>query len=462
MTGNTKVFFASILAILFCFQPSKGLAYATPYLFVVALVILRPNFALLRRLLVWTVAWFALGVFHFLIQRDFELQPFVLAFITYSSFVVLLIPNDFFEPSVFSRLQSFLFTFLSIQAVCAFIQAFYGYHEHRTLGEGNGDIVSGTMTMSVSNDISASNIMFVTAMIFIMLALYPVVSVRRKGYFRLCAGVVGILLATVAHAMIFATIAILLALLLSATPRQLKTISGPLLAIVLLGIPFILLVPSAFVNAGPFARQFWRGESPKAELFREALAVIPDVAPQTPFVGVGPGQFASRAAMISTGRYLGVRKKLKHIPLVDSIVPRLTGRYELPLFYENEAHRYFGSTQTPFSSWVSVSTEFGFVFMCLLTLAVGFMVFRLAITARSVTSLCRKEFFSLIAAIIFAFLLGFQENYWEMPQTIFVGLLLMRFLFESAKYHMTVHPAQDMPELAPSSLVTMDPGLVLP
>jgi membrane protein CcdC involved in cytochrome C biogenesis len=79
-----------------------------------------------------------------------------------------------------------------------------------------------------------------------------------------------------------------------------------------------------------------------------------------------------------------------------------------------------------------VATEFGFLFMIAVVVCVVVLVLRLAAIARSAPNQSRRELFSLIASIILLMLLGFQENYWEMPQAIFVGLLLMRFLYESA------------------------------
>jgi hypothetical protein len=49
---------------------------------------------------------------------------------------------------------------------------------------------------------------------------------------------------------------------------------------------------------------------------------------------------------------------------------------------------------------------------------------------------------------VFLLLLGFQENYWEVSQAIFVGCMLLKVLYANVVYATEASPAVAVPAVA--------------
>ncbi len=82
----------------------------------------------------------------------------------------------------------------------------------------------------------------------------------------------------------------------------------------------------------------------------------------------------------------------------------------------------------PYFSWLAVYTEFG-LFGWLAIMATTGTMLR---TVRRLPRTYDLEKLVVIAAIVFIFLLGFQENNWEVPQAWFSGLLFLKVLHANA------------------------------
>jgi hypothetical protein len=101
----------------------------------------------------------------------------------------------------------------------------------------------------------------------------------------------------------------------------------------------------------------------------------------------------------------------------------------LSLFFDsagNYVHRLnnTSSTYQPFFSWLSMYTEFGLIGLGTSLAFLAHILFRTKKHIRFPNQ--RLTALSIGAGSLFLFLLGLQENYWETPQAIFIGLLLMK------------------------------------
>jgi hypothetical protein len=126
--------------------------------------------------------------------------------------------------------------------------------------------------------------------------------------------------------------------------------------------------------------------------------------------------------------YLGGPNEAQAPPFLTPQATRLTADYCLSLLvaYADQGE-VIGSTHQPFCSVLSVYTELGAVGIVL----VGWVLVRIVRRARrraaaDVSSRFRAVLY--VAGVVFIALLGLQENYWEVPQAILIGLLLLRAL----------------------------------
>jgi hypothetical protein len=177
-------------------------------------------------------------------------------------------------------------------------------------------------------------------------------------------------------------------------------------------------------------RQYWDSiatrRSIRVQMVERALVDMPAVYPQLPLIGLGLGQFNSRAAMICTGRYFGgnaAQSAFYSLPVTE--MSSAQDSYFRDLWEANMHDTSYSSTVKPFFSWLSVYTELGGVGV-IAVIAVFWIILqkiwanrwknpRLAIAVASGT-------------MLYAFL-GAQENYWEVPQAILIGLMLLKLLY---------------------------------
>jgi hypothetical protein len=183
-----------------------------------------------------------------------------------------------------------------------------------------------------------------------------------------------------------------------------------------------------------FATEFFAGELPKGEMIRRALFEMPDEYPTMPITGLGAGQFSSRASLIATGLYFGGIDNPKDVPFIsgEASKPVEDHLYDLWLAARESGKFGGGSTVRPFFSWLSVYTEFGAIAF------LGVFAYGLVLLARlkrnAQTGVQKWWAVSAGAGIMFFFLIGFQENYWEVPQAILIGLMLVQVMYANVVY----------------------------
>ncbi len=168
--------------------------------------------------------------------------------------------------------------------------------------------------------------------------------------------------------------------------------------------------------------------------------------PYMSLFGLGQGQFSSRASLIGTGYYIGSFENATPLPLISQQMSEPFATYAMPIWRSMRGNfGTWGSTHQPFFSWLTLFTEFG-IFACLLLLFfIGYSLLQIRRRGRNFRE--QATGIALSIGILFIFLLGFQENYWEVPQAIFPGLLLLKVM-HAQFYEMTAtryHPAEHAP-----------------
>ena len=185
-----------------------------------------------------------------------------------------------------------------------------------------------------------------------------------------------------------------------------------------------ILLPRNLSMIEKFGRQLLQGEVPKSQSVLVALREMPEDYGYLPLIGLGPGQYASRAGLISTGRYFGGRDPRQAAYLPNQFTESQQ-KYLRPLWEWHVSNRYFGSTQVPYFSWLAIYTEWGLFGW----FVIGGVLFKIMKSIGRLERKCHFEKWSLYTAVILFFLLGFQENNWEIPQAWFSGLLFFKVIY---------------------------------
>jgi len=162
--------------------------------------------------------------------------------------------------------------------------------------------------------------------------------------------------------------------------------------------------------------------SPKSIATLNTLLELPRREPIQPLLGLGLGQYSSRAGLIMSGTYLSRPFYLE---------PRYrTVSYDL-IYSLQEAvrERRYGSTFFPYYSWLSVYGELGMLGVALV-LALGIVVFKNLRRIRSAPQEIRALQLSIALTLTYVMVLGFQDNYWEFAQAVFAPLVLAKLSYD--------------------------------
>lgn len=135
-----------------------------------------------------------------------------------------------------------------------------------------------------------------------------------------------------------------------------------------------------------------------------------------PLIGIGFGQYASRAALFATREYGKIA-----LPF-----PRYAGTYTeriiLPLLRVANS-----STHFPTSSWMATYGEMGLVglLVAVLVIVKGVLRFRRYRSVRFLRmNLC------MVISLLYLALIGFQAVYWEYTQAIFPAVLTIKLCYD--------------------------------
>ncbi|MCB0410749.1 MAG: hypothetical protein KDD29_11060, partial [Flavobacteriales bacterium] len=300
-----------------------------------------------------------------------------------------------------------------------------------------GDVVQGTLSPlsfimpsgNFNNQIYSSNL------IILILFYLPYVITNRKGILIVGLGVLAVLLASVMHQVIaFILSLIITSLLFSASFLKLN-LTKLLIAIgvVLSGLLFAFLQPKNVELISFYAEKITSNNSPKSNVTIESLTMLPEEYPQIYFVGLGPGQYCSRAGLIGTGKYFGDFKNPKPLPFLSKNITPALDKYVYKKWEEvaTNVPKYGNSTMSrPFYSALSIVVEFGFILSSLMFYYILKKYFKLKkhykYEYRNGNKRIAYVFMASAILILYYISLSFFENYIEVSQVIFCGLLLFK------------------------------------
>ena len=423
-------FGAFVLATVICWSPLNLLAYFAPALVLGWFLFMTDSGQTARRLLYWLSVWGVVATWSGLGSSTFVATGALATLFTYSAFaVVVAIPSSLVAGSeLYSRMARVTGWVVLGEALLGFVQALYGYRQTGSFDLANGDYVEGTIHPQLAPELSLSNPMFAVNIAFMLIALFPRAAARKRELLFLLSAVVVLILASVVHVLIFLAAALGAAYLLY-RPRvgRWPVAIGAALGMFTIGWLAWSLLRTNLGHLPVFAQLMLAGEYPRAVVVERVVTEAPREYPFMPLVGLGAGQFGSRAGLIATGMYFGGPLNPRPLPLVPTGMSEPFRTYALDQWLAAASNPAFGSTHQPFFSWLSVYTEFGVVVFCGLLLFVMAALVRVKVAARQ--DRCRLQAMALGAGVIFLFLLGLQENYWEVPQAILLGLMFLKVLY---------------------------------
>ena len=187
--------------------------------------------------------------------------------------------------------------------------------------------------------------------------------------------------------------------------------------------------------------------SEKTRATYNSLMRLPEHVPWQPLIGLGPGQYSSRASLIRSGQYLQGGR----LPLPDHAHP-LAERYILSEWNAFIASSRTGSTFFPFYSWLTLYGEFGLMGVIVI---VALMLLALRNFRRARSLEFPRLHLAMTILLLYVALLGLQDNYWELTQAILPAMLTLRIGYSYlARCRRGVE--YQIPVPAPQSVTFMD------
>lgn len=438
---------AFLMALILSWLPFKMLGYFSPFL-VLLWFIIRSNsgktainsFALVVFLAIAITGYYIISLtlgFEYLIQNS------LLAIITYGCFFFLFVSPSavLFSTEFYQKIVKAIKIVIITESLIGIAQFIIAIGV-RGLAGNTGDVVQGThylLSFWETADMGMGNQIFTINMSMLLLIYLPYVLTYRRGYIVLVLGIVSLLLALVSHVVMPIIVSCGIVYIVFR-----KNIIGKLKAKQLFyGIVLTIVIAILYnLQVGlveHYIDKFLKVESPKAIVTINSLENVPAEYPSVLVVGLGPGQFSSRAALIGTGHYIGGLTTPRALPLMTPAKTPAFEKYIFPQYTEYLTNPTYGySTMSrPFHSMLSLFIEFGLIIFSIFLITIVFVVVRLRkyylFYLRNNNPLQANVAFAIAVAILTLLLISFFENYLEVPQAIFPGLLLIKVFYCALK-----------------------------
>jgi hypothetical protein len=189
-------------------------------------------------------------------------------------------------------------------------------------------------------------------------------------------------------------------------------------AVLALLVTLVASVSEIYMEEVSFWAEYtFREDAPRRMAMRGAEEILS--SPKNMILGAGMGQFASRAALISSGEHVSAQ-----------LPPWLLGRSDYYRMHLRPAHEVYmrdgqGSAMSkPYSSALNFVVEFGLPATLLALTGLGIAFLNNQRLAKSANAHLRLLGMLSNVGIVFFVLCCFIENYLEFPQAIFLPLLL--------------------------------------
>lgn len=433
-----------LLGLILAFSPSKALGLISPLIVLAALIFyvqLRPIYHL-QKLMLFGVAYLSFGLFYWLVMPEFWWPNYLLILITFSTAFLLMYD--------FSRILDarYIAQLGRVTLVVIVLESLYGIFQFilaiatRGYSVSVGDVVWGTLA-PLNNPAHAGTSPYFVLLISTLLLFVVAVSPPKLPFSTLvglCIVALCWLLASLIHSIVYFALAAVMAtaFMMLFKPRRRsqrkKKRGGLFVTIVILALTVgggALVHPDNFRRIQSVIVDATESFGPnsnngKLRVIYVTIFELPHQILLQPLVGVGPGQYSSRAAMIATGEYL----TRASIPLLPDYTSDLTERYVMPAFFASNS-----STNSPTSSWLALYGELGMIGWGMLMLLLLLATLRFSLSA--LTDLPRLGFASLVL-VLYLFFMGFQNLYWEYNQGILPGILVLKLCYDFVRYNQRV------------------------
>ena len=422
---------AFILSLILVWSPSNALAYVAPILAIGVFIFITKSGTTIRNVIIWFLVWGIIITAYILMTPDFVIHSALLSILTYSSFLmVLVIPRRLVASlDLLDRMLTLARWMVILQALVGITQGLYGFSQSSTFSGANGDFVEGTIHPALASELSLSNPMFAINMTFLLVALLPDLILRRRSYLAVLLGLISLIMASVLHVLLMLAAAGVIATLFYwplSLRRRMTYYVG--IGLMIGAVVAVVALESNFRTAESFARGLLSGESYRSIAVKRAVVDMPQDYPLLPLIGLGPGQFSSRAGLIGTGLYFGRPNEPRTLPLLPTGMSKALEENTLDLWLafarSDQRGISLGSTHQPFLSWLSVYVEWGILVLLSLFVVVAILLLRVRSVVHNYPQRVLAASFG--TGLLFLLFLGVQENYWEVPQAIFVGLLILK------------------------------------
>lgn len=414
------------IILVFSFSPFKAIGLFLPIICLAGLIFfvrIRPKYHIVKYVR-FLLAYTAVGFAYYFIAPGMSFLNHFLFLLTISSVLFL-----FFDFSLIAsrallrKISSVTMYILFFEALYGMLQGVVGAIQSGSFDVSNGDVVRGTIEPGFSVLGLGGNAMFAilvsTLILFVLSMLRSPFSLQRV---CICVTVaVAWLMASVLHTIIFFGGAFIIAIVLYRIPKEnvgnLKSIRKfrimiiNFMILVAALLPFIFpanikSIPIILAHSLAFDEDSY---SEKAVATFNTIVRLPTDYQLQPLIGIGPGQYSSRASMILSGEYLlGTSLPFQRIG-------GATEKYIMPMWRRLTSITGKSSTFFPFYSWMSLYGEMGLAGL----LVIGFWIVR---TASHLRKWYSQEFpvmnLAMLVLLFYIAFLGFQDNYWESTQVM--------------------------------------------
>jgi hypothetical protein len=402
--------------------PIKNAAYIAPLVFI-AMQWYSGNFAFVRRVLLWICLAVSLSTVSIMIDsfygRGVSSPGVIWGVLTFASLAVMLsLRADFtISPARWQNLRIAVAWFVIAQSVLGMLQFAVS---------GIPDRVSGTFGLfDFRSGVTIAQV-YLTFNLFAMVMFLLTDAAGLLSKIAIGLGLIACSLAHSGHQTMFLMASLALVGMLQLRIQDFAKLAS--VSLVVFGLT--ITVSSIYWEEV----QRWYQKAAVAEESTKKMVTISAVeimsTPKNILLGVGIGQFGSRAALIATGEYLSV-----------ALPDRLTGESEYyidhirPAEYVDKKTGEGSAISKPYYSALNLIVEFGVPLTLLLVFAASAQFYRNWQLTRSFDSHTRAVGLWANVGLVFLVLCSFIENYLEFPQAIFLPILLYVAAQTSTRTH---------------------------
>jgi len=430
------------VCLVLCFSPFKSLSLLTPLLVVFLLlfyVTVKQTYNFIK-LFFFVLLYLLIGFFYFIVNEDFLWTNFFFFLFTFSSYLLLLVSFDsIINRDILNRMTNITVKILFFEAIFGIIQVLYNvvFVTHGFDG-GTGDAATGTINPTFTpGDGSASNVYYAISLsaLSVLVIVFKLFEKRKLNMYVILTLIFGWLIASVMHSIFLLLASIVINALivvifmpknrLSFLSKQLKIIRATIGITIFIIISLFFFMPKNVDLLNTYYQQTFISNKSRSTKAIATVVTYTELSKNKPYqyyIGLGPGQYCSKASLILSDTYLN-----SNIPrFLKSVSPDLE-KYILPIWLEYKERKWkAGSTYFPFYSWLTVYGELG-ILGCIVILVSLFSFCR-----RLLKNVNQENFILVLGifiVVIYIFLLGIQDNYWEWAQFILPILILVKALY---------------------------------